>query len=298
MLRLGVDIGGTKTAITVLDGSGAERLARRAATPAGTYETAVAVLVEMILAAERDAESPCSVGIGIPGAVSSHNGRVKNAYNTVFNGRPLLADLARSLGREVRIANDANCFVLSEATDGAARGAHVVFGAILGTGVGGGIVVGGRVVEGRNMIGGEWGHNPLPWMSPDEHPGPRCYCGRQGCIEQFVSGPALERDHAASTGQTLEPMTIVEEAARGNTACEAALRRYEDRLARALAHVVNFLDPDVIVLGGGLSNLNRLYSSLPTLLSRFVYSDTVETPVVRAAHGDASGMRGAAMLWS
>lgn len=297
MLRLGVDVGGTKTALTVLDSDSSERLTRRAATPADTYETAVAKLVDMILAAERDAGSPCSVGIGIPGAVSSGNGLVKNASNTVFNGGPLRADLARLLGRDVRIANDANCFALSEATDGAARGAHVVFGAILGTGAGGGIVVGGQVVEGRNQVGGEWGHNPLPWMSRDEYPGPRCYCGQQGCIEQFVSGPALERDYAASTGQTLEPTRIVEEATRGNPACEAALRRYEDRLARALAHVVNLLDPDVIVLGGGLSNLGRLYSSVPSLLPKFAYSGTVETPIVRAAYGDASGMRGAAMLW-
>ena len=297
VLRLGVDIGGTKTAITVLGSGDSERLARRAATPAGTYETAVARLVEMILAAERDAGSPCSVGIGIPGAVSPGNGLVKNASNTVFNGGPLRTDLARLLGRDVRIANDANCFALSEATDGAARGAHTVFGAILGTGVGGGIIVDGRVVEGRNQIGGEWGHNPLPWMSPDEFPGPRCYCGRQGCIEQFVSAPALARDYAASTGLMLDPIGIAAGAARGDAACEAALQRCEDRLARALGSVLNFLDPDVIVLGGGLSNLDRLYSSVPLLLPRYVYSDTVETPIVRAAHGDASGMRGAAMLW-
>jgi len=296
-LRLGVDLGGTKTAITVLDADRAERLARRAATPAGAYEAALTELSEMILAAEREAGSRCSVGIGMPGAISARTGLVRNAYNTAFNGRPLKSDLERLLAREVRIANDANCFALSEATDGAARGAHVVFGGILGTGAGGGIVVGGKAVEGRNRVGGEWGHNPLPWMTPDEHPGPRCTCGRLGCIEQFVSGPALGRDHADATGQTLEPAAIAEEAARGNAGCEAALRRYEDRLARALAHVINLLDPDVIVLGGGLSNLNRLYSSLPGLLPRYAYSGTVETPVVRAAHGDASGMRGAAMLW-
>ena len=297
MPRLGVDLGGTKTAITVLDADRTERLAWREATPAGAYGAAVAGLADWILAAERAAGSPCSVGVGMPGAVSARTGLVKNAHNTAFNGRPLRADLERLLAREVRIANDANCFALSEATDGAARGAHIVFGAILGTGAGGGIVIGGRVVEGRNAIGGEWGHNPLPWMSPDEYPGPRCYCGRQGCIEQFVSGPALARDYAASTGEALEPAAIVDGAAQANAACEAALRRYEDRLARALAHIVNLLDPDVIVLGGGLSNLDRLYSSVPSLLPRYVYSETVETPVVRAAHGDASGVRGAAMLW-
>lgn len=297
MLRLGVDIGGTKTAITVLDGTGAERLARRAATPAGTYEAAVAALCDRILAAECDAGSPCSVGVGMPGAISAHTGRVKNAYNTVLNGRLLREDLERALGREVRIANDANCFALSEATDGAARGAQVVFGAILGTGAGGGIVVGGQVIAGRNAIGGEWGHNPLPWMSPEEYPGPQCYCGRQGCIEQFVSAPALARDYAASSGLMLDPMEIAARAARGNAACEAAMRRYEDRLARALGSVLNFLDPDVIVFGGGLSNLDRLYANVPCLLPRFVYSETVETRIVRAIHGDASGMRGAAMLW-
>ncbi|MBI1966305.1 MAG: ROK family protein [Betaproteobacteria bacterium] len=297
MPRLGVDLGGTKTAITVLDAGGTGRLTRWASTPGGAYEGAVAELAGMILAAERDAGAPCSIGLGMPGAVSVRTGLVKNAYNTVFNGRPLRADLERLLGREVRIANDANCFAASEAADGAARGAHIVFGAILGTGAGGGIVIGGRVVEGRNAIGGEWGHNPLPWMSPDEHPGPRCYCGRQGCIEQFVSGPALARDYASSTGETLEPAAIVDGAARGNAACEAVLRRYEDRLARALGQVVNLLDPDVIVLGGGLSNLNRLYANVPRLLPRYVYSETVETGIVRAAHGDASGVRGAAMLW-
>lgn len=297
MLRLGVDLGGTKTAITVLDADRAERFARRAATPTGAYETALTELSEMIHAAERAADSRCSVGIGMPGAISARTGLVRNAYNTVFNGKPLKSDLERLLAREVRFANDANCLALSEATDGAARGANVVFGAILGTGAGGGIAVGGRIVEGRNRIGGEWGHNPLPWMTPDEYPGPRCTCGRLGCIEQFVSGPALERDYAVESGRTLEPAAIAEGAARGSTGCEAALRRYEDRLSRALAHVINLLDPDVIVLGGGLSNLGRLYSSVPALLPRFAYSGSVETPVVRAAHGDASGMRGAAMLW-
>lgn len=298
MLRLGVDLGGTKTAITVLEESGVERLSRRAATPAGTYEAAVAGLSDMILAAEREAGSPCSIGIGMPGTVSVHTGLVKNAYNTAFNGWPLRQDLERALGREIRISNDANCFALSEAADGAAQGSHVVFGVILGTGAGGGIVVGKRVVEGRNRIGGEWGHNSLPWMSSDEFPGPRCYCGRQGCIEQFVSGTALENDHAIATGRRLDAMAIAGRAAKGNPASEAALRRYEDRLARALSSIINFLDPDIIVLGGGLSNLDRLYSNVPSLLPRFVYSDSVDTPIVRAAHGDTSGRRGAAMLWS
>jgi fructokinase len=296
VLRLGVDIGGTKTAIAVLETDGVERLARRAATPAGSYDSAVSELAKMILDAERAAGSRCSVGIGIPGAVSARDGLVKNSYNTVFNGGPMRADLERLLAREVRIENDANCFALSEASDGAARGTHVVFGVILGTGVGGGIVIGGRIVEGRNRIGAEWGHNPLPWMTRDEYPGPDCYCGRQGCIEQFVSGPALERDHVASTGRALDSPAIAE-AAAGDATSQAVLRRYGDRLARALAHVVNFLDPDIIVLGGGLSNLGWLYTGVPPLLPRYVYGGIVETPVVRALHGDASGMRGAAMLW-
>jgi fructokinase len=297
MLRLGVDLGGTKTAITVLDADGAELVGRRAATPGSTYESAIATLADMILAAEAAAGAPCSVGIGMPGSISSSD-VVRNAFNTVFNGHPLRADLERLLAREVRIANDANCFALSEAVDGAACGAHVVFGVILGTGAGSGVVVGGRVVEGPNLNAGEWGHNPLPWMSADEYPGPRCSCGRLGCIEQFVSGPALERDHAATTGRALQPTAIAAEAARGDAASEATLRRYEDRLARALAHVINLLDPDVVVLGGGVSNLDRLYANVPPLLPRYAYSGSVKTPLLRAAHGDASGMRGAALLWS
>lgn len=297
MLHLGVDLGGSKTAIVVIDADGRERFAQRAPTPGGEYESAVHALAGMIRSAEREAGAPCSVGIGMPGALSPRTGLVKNAYNTAFNGRPLKADLERELGREVRIANDANCFALSEAVDGAARGAHVVFGAILGTGAGGGIVVDRRVLEGRNAIGGEWGHNPLPWMRPDENPGPRCYCGRDGCIEQFVSGPALARDHRAAGGEVLDSAAIVARAAAGEAACSASLDRYEDRLARALAHVVNLLDPDIIVIGGGMSKTPHLYENVPRRLLRYVYSDAVETRVVGAAHGDASGVRGAAWLW-
>ncbi|HXF67292.1 MAG TPA: ROK family protein [Burkholderiales bacterium] len=296
-LRLGVDLGGTKTAIAVLDQSGREVLKLSAPTPRGDYDSALAALAALILDAERRAGTACSVGIGMPGAVSRRSGLVKNAYNTVFNGRPLRSDLERLLGREVRIANDANCFALSEAVDGAARGAGVVFGVILGTGVGGGIVSGGRILEGCNAIAGEWGHVPLPWMSTGEYPGPPCYCGRAGCIEQFVSGPALARDYAAASGVALEPTAIASGAARGDARCTEALRRYEDRLARALALIVNVLDPDVIVLGGGLSNVEPLYDGVPRALPRYVYSDTVETRIVRAEHGATSGVRGAAMLW-
>ena len=277
-MRLGVDLGGTKIEIAVLDEQGHAAVRRRTATPHGTYEQALETLAGLIVEAEREAGARCSIGIGMPGALSPKSGLVMNAYNTPFNGRPLKRDLEARLARELRFANDGNCFALSEAADGAARGARVVFGAILGTGAGGGIVVDGHILEGRNAIGGEWGHNPLPWMTREEHPGPACYCGRAGCIEQFVAGPALARDQA-ELGEA------------------AAMARYWDRLARALSHVVNLLDPDVIVIGGGLSSLERLYASVPRLLPRYVYSNDVDTPVVHAAHGDASGVRGAAMLW-
>ena len=277
-MRLGVDVGGSKIEAAVLNGEGRLVARRRTATPQRGYEDALRALVKIIADAEGEAKERCSVGVGIPGKVSPRTGLVENAYNTPFNGQPLPRDLEAALGRPLRFANDANCFTLSEAMDGAARGARVVFGAILGTGAGGGIVIEGRVLAGRHGIAGEWGHNPLPWMRPDEYPGPRCTCGRAGCLEQFVSGPALARDKDAH-GE------------------EAALARYEDRLARALAHVVNLLDPDVIVLGGGVSNLERLYASVPPLVARHAYTDDFDTPVLRAVHGDASGVRGAAMLW-
>jgi fructokinase len=275
---MGVDLGGTKIEIAVFDESGTERLRRRVATPHAGYDLALEELARQVLAAERDSGGPCRVGIGMPGGVSPASGRVFNAYNTPFNGRRLQQDLEEKLEREVRIANDAKCFALSEATGGAAAGAHVVFGAILGTGVGGGLVVGGDVLRGHNGISGEWGHTPLPWMKADEYPGPPCFCGRSGCIEQFIAGPALAR----------------EKAARGE---ELAMEAHEDRVARAISLVVNFLDPDVIVLGGGLSNLERLYVVVPRLLPRYVYAQSFETPIVKARFGDASGVRGAAMLW-
>lgn len=297
MLRIGVDIGGSKIEIATFGDDGSERLRRRVATPHGDYRTALGALAELIRGTERDLGQSASVGIGLPGAVSPRTRLVKNAYATPFNGQPLKRDLERLLDRELRFENDANCFALSEATDGAARGQGLVFGAILGTGAGGGIVLEGRVLAGANAIGGEWGHNPLPWMTPDEFPGPECYCGRSGCIERFVSGPALAADHARATGQHLEPATIAARAGEGDPGCAATMRCYELRLARALAHVINLLDPDVIVLGGGLSQITSLYANVPRLWTRYVYSDTVDTSLVRAAHGDASGVRGAAWLW-
>ena len=277
-LRLGVDIGGTKIAVAVLDSSGGERLRRRVFYERREYDAAFTLLLETIQQAENDAGERCAIGVGMPGLIDPDTGLVENAYNTPFNKRSLKRDLESGLSREIRFANDANCLALSEAVDGAARGARVVFGAILGTGVGGGIVVGGRIVEGRHGIAGEWGHTPLPWMTQDEYPGPRCNCGRLGCIEQFLSGPAKNQE-------------------RDVMGEDKAMARYEDRLARAFSTVINILDPDVIVVGGGLSKHERLYVNVPPLLKRYVYWRNATTPIVRAAHGDASGVRGAAMLW-
>ena len=277
-LRLGVDLGGTKIEIAVFDERGGELLRRRAPTPRAGYDDALEVFARLISDAERQAGAACKVGIGMPGTIHPRSGRVINAYNTPFNGRRLKQDLEGRLKREVRFANDANCFALSEAIDGAAEGRSVVFGAILGTGVGGGIVVRGEVLDGHHGIAGEWGHTPLPWMTREEYPGPMCNCGRLGCIEQWCSGPALARERDA----------------RGE---ENALAVYADRLARAFSLVVNFLDPEIIVVGGGVSREQRLYASVPELLPRYVYAPAVETPIVPAKHGDASGVRGAAMLW-
>jgi fructokinase len=297
MIRIGVDIGGTKMEIAALDESGAELFRRRSNAPRGTYAQALQALADAVLDAERSAGAPCSVGIGTPGAVSAGTGTLKNAYASVLNGKPVKPDLERLLAREVRFANDANCFALSEATDGAAAGAGVVFGVILGTGVGGGTVVDGRALHGANAIAGEWGHNALPWITADELPGPRCGCGGEGHIEAFLSGPGLAHDLKLAAGLSLDPAQIIERAGSGDPACEAALARYEERLARALASVINLLDPDVIVVGGGLSNVERLYRNVPKHWGRYVYSDSVTTPLLKARHGDASGVRGAARLW-
>jgi fructokinase len=298
MIRIGVDIGGTKMAIAALDESGAELFRRRSDAPGGTYPEALRALADAVLAAEAEAGQPCTVGIGTPGAVSAKTGVLKNAYASVLNGKPLKPDLERLLSREVRFANDANCFALSEATDGAAAGVGVVFGVILGTGVGGGVVVDRHALEGGNAIAGEWGHNPLPWPANGEMPGPRCGCGKEGHIEAFLSGPGLARDLKLAAGPSLAPAQIIARADSGDGACEAALARYEERLARALASVINLLDPDAIVLGGGLSNAERLYRNVPKRWGPYVYSDSVTTALLKAKHGDASGVRGAARLWS
>jgi fructokinase len=293
-LRLGIDLGGTKIEIVALANDSAELLRRRAPVPRGDYAGTLAAIAGMVRQAEHDLGQRGSVGVGIPGAESRVTGLIKNANSTWLIGRPLRRDLQGLLQREVRLANDANCFALSEATDGAAAGAGVVFGIILGTGVGGGIVVQGKVLAGANAIAGEWGHNRLPG---DEAEWPSCYCGRKGCIETFLCGPALQRDHAQSCGVSMGPAEIATRAAAGDADCEATLHRYEARLARALAEVVNILDPDAIVVGGGLSNLDRLYANVPKIWTAQVFSDHVATPFLKSRHGDASGVRGAAWLW-
>jgi fructokinase len=294
MLRLGIDLGGTKTEIAALDGDGRVRLRRRAPTPP-SYAGVIALLGELVGAAEVELGGRGTVGIGIPGSLSPTTGRVRGANSTWLNGGRLDQDLAARLGRPVRISNDANCLAMSEAADGAGAGCCTVFAAILGTGVGAGFVVEGQLIEGRNRVGGEWGHNPLPWMSAAEHPGPSCWCGRRGCIETFLSGPALAAD-ADGPGAT-DASLLPRRAAAGDARAIAALERHAGRLARGLAHVINILDPDCIVLGGGLSNMEHLYARVPALWAGFVFSDAVTTPLRRARHGDSSGVLGAARLW-
>ena len=296
-MRIGVDLGGTKIEAVALDRDGQERGRRRVPTPRGRYGATLAAITTLVEGLERESGEPARVGIGMPGALSPATGLVKNANSVWLNGRPLRQDLERLLHRPLRFANDANCFALSEARDGAGEGAPVVFGVILGTGTGGGVVVHGRVLGGPNAVAGEWGHNPLPWPRPGEWPGAACYCGRTGCVETFLSGPGVSRDHREATGEELDATTIAARAADGDAACEATLARYEERLARALATVVNLLDPDVIVLGGGLSNLTRLYAGVPERWGAWVFSDRVDTALRPPKHGDSSGVRGAAWLW-
>jgi fructokinase len=282
--RIGVDIGGTKVEAISLDQRGRELFRKRVATPRGDYQKTIETVAVLV----REAGAG-SVGVGMPGALSQVTGLVKNANSTWLNGKPLKQDLEKALGREVRLENDANCFALSEASDGAGKGAPVVFGVILGTGVGGGIVVNGRVLTGANAIAGEWGHNPLPLPETEDLPLPRCYCGRAGCIETYLSGPGLARDHESATGRRVAPEEAVLDA--------KTMARYQERLARALASVINLLDPDVIVLGGGMSKLAALYTEVPRLWTRYVFSDHVVTRLAPPVHGDSSGVRGAAWLW-
>ena len=299
--RVGVDVGGTKIEAVVLAPDGTEIVRQRVATPRG-YDESIEAITELVASVERAANGQGTVGVGIPGCIVPATGLVKNANSVWLNGRPFARDLADRLRRPVRMMNDANCFALSEAADGAAAGAQVVFGVILGTGVGGGIVVGRECLVGANSLAGEWGHNPLPWMTRDEYPGPSCYCGRCGCIEAWLSGPGMAQDHARRTGETIGMHDIVEAAAAGDTRTGSTMRLYFDRLARALASLMNVLDPDVIVLGGGMSNVPELLDRVTENLPRYIFDagsiDTVlATRIVRAVHGDSSGVRGAARLW-
>lgn len=293
--RIGIDLGGTKTEIIVLDPQGQEIWRERRPTPT-QYTASLANMQSLIEAAEAAVSQTASIGIATPGAISPATGLIKNSNSTCLIGQALDKDLAKFLGRPVRLANDADCFALSEATDGAASDATSVFGVILGTGTGGGIVVNGRLLAGPNAIAGEWGHNPLPWPQDQERPGPDCYCGKQGCLETWLSGPGLAAEHARRTGKVLNSHEI---AARreGDTSCQQTLTIYADRLARGLASVINVLDPEVIVLGGGVSNIDWLYGEVLRIWDRFVFSDTVATRLVKAVHGDSSGVRGAAWLW-
>ena len=295
-MRIGLDLGGTKIEIIALDDHGVEIYRRRVATPRGSYDGTVEAIVGLVTDAERAVGERGTVGIGMPGAISPATGLVKNANSTWLIGRPLHVDLEAALTRPLRLMNDANCFALSEATDGAAAGAETVFGVIAGTGTGGGVVVHGHVCTGPNAIAGEWGHNPLPWPDDEERPGPPCYCGKHGCIETFLSGPGMARDHERATGTRLEAPEIAARASAGDAACDATLARYERRMAKALATIINVLDPDVIVLGGGMSRIDRLYERVPRLLSEYVFSDHVATKILPPVHGDSSGVRGAAWL--
>jgi fructokinase len=297
-IRIGVDLGGTKIEVAAIDASGTMILRRRVATPAGDARGTVEAIAGLVKRIEAELGTNGSVGIGTPGALSPGTGLMRNSNSTCLNGLHLDRLLAAALERPVRLANDANCFALSEATDGAAAGDASVFGVILGTGVGGGIVIRGSIVAGRHGIAGEWGHNPLPWPKDDERPGRLCYCGRRGCIETFLSGPALEADFLAATGETRTAEAITAGAADGDSRARAALDRYADRLARSLATIINLLDPESIVLGGGVSNIGELYESVPALWGRYVFCDSVSTRLLRATHGDSSGVRGAAWLWN
>ncbi len=292
--RIGIDLGGTKIEIAVLDPDGKEVLRRRVDTPR-SYHASQRAIAQLVGDTEAQLGIRATVGIGIPGVISPATGLVKNANSTVLNGHPFDQEMSALLDREVRVENDANCFALSEATDGAGAGLSTIFGVILGTGCGGGIVVRGKVVRGRNAVAGEWGHNPLPWPRPDETPGPHCWCGKYGCLETWVAGPNLARQ--ADGPGAHDASVLPARAAAGDVHATAVLERHADRVARGLAQVINLLDPDAIVLGGGLSNMDHLYTALPDLVRRYVFSDVVHTPILRNRHGDSSGVRGAAWLW-
>jgi fructokinase len=297
-LRIGIDLGGSKIEVIALDEGHEVSARRRVSTPRHDYAGTLRAIADLVSAVESETGKRGTVGIGTPGSLSPVSGRMRNANSVWLNGKPLDKDLSSALGRPVRLANDADCFTLSEAMDGAGRGAHSVFGVIIGTGTGGGIVVDGRLLSGPNRIAGEWGHNPLPWPRDDERPGPLCYCGKRGCIETFLSGPGLAADFLRATGRRMTPPQIVAAAKARDPDAGASRRRYEDRMARALAGVINILDPEVIVLGGGLSNLERLYREVPQLVAQYLFSDGASIEIRPPVYGDSSGVRGAARLWS
>jgi fructokinase len=296
-MRIGIDLGGTKIEALALDKTGTELVRYRVDTPRDDYWGTVRAMTGLVHRIEAETGSTATVGAGIPGSVSRKTGLIKNANSTWLNGQPFAKDLSTELGREVRVANDANCLAVSEATDGAAASGRVVFGVILGTGCGGGVAVNGEIHAGPNGVGGEWGHNPLPWPTPDEIPGPECYCGKRGCMEMYVSGTGVARDYKQVTGSALTTREIVAQAATGDIDAVHAMERFEDRLARGLAGVINMLDPDVLVFGGGLSHAGNIYTSLPTKLPKYVFGGEADTVLVPAKYGDSSGVRGAAWLW-
>ena len=297
-IRIGVDVGGTKIEALAIAPDGAELLRYRVPTPRGDYPGTLNAVAGLVTRLEQELDTHATVGVGIPGTIARETGLVKNANSVWMNGQPFDRDLAKLLDRHVRCANDANCLAVSEASDGAAAGQGVVFAVILGTGCGGGVALHGHVHAGSNGVSGEWGHNPLPWQTPVEYPGPPCYCGRKGCIETWISGTGLAQDHQRVNGVALTGEQILAASERGDAAALATLARYEDRFARSLAHMINLLDPDIIVVGGGLSRMQRLYQNVPKLLPALVFGGSCNTPLVQAQHGDSSGVRGAAWLWS
>ena len=297
-MRIGIDLGGTKIEAIALNESGVELQRKRIATPQGDYHATLHAIAQLIADIETSTRQKGSIGLGTPGALSPTTGLMRNSNSVCLNGMPLKKNLENLLQRPLRMANDANCFALSEATDGAGKGASVVFGVIVGTGTGAGVVVNRQVLTGPNAIAGEWGHNPLPWPRDDERPGTDCYCGKQGCIETFLSGPGLERDFWLATGEKLNAAEIVLRANNNESQAEQCLQRYENRMARSLAHIINVLDPHVIVLGGGMSNVQRLYKNVPAIWGQHVFSDSVLTQLLPPKFGDTSGVRGAAWLWN
>ncbi len=298
MVKIGIDLGGTKIEGIALSEAGEELFRQRIATPQGDYQRTLHSIVDLIKQIETGIDEQGSIGICTPGSLSPATGLLRNSNSVCMNGKPVLDDLQNLLHKEIRIANDANCFALSEATDGVARDASVVFGVIIGTGTGAGVVIDKKVLPGANSIAGEWGHNPLPWPNDDELPGAECYCGKLGCIETWLSGPGIVRDHELYNNEFIDPEALDGKARFGDEDAIETFQRYENRMARSLAHVINILDPDVIVLGGGMGNIKRLYKNVPAILGDYVFSDTVNTKILAPLHGDSSGVRGAAWLWN